>query len=432
MSPMLHNLASHAARIATLLCLSLTAEAQQHASTIPTNGEENVADGVRRITLPEAQARAATDPALRAAQLSADAAKYHRKAVAADYFPQINSTFSNLHFNKFLGQTISVARRTAEFPLINKNQNLFLVTATQPITPMLKVKQAVNLARADERIAEAKLAGATTNVTSNVESSYFALLIAQLKQREAASELEALRPRIQIALAGDPQSVVPASKWQAAVLEAEREFSTARHKVVQLQKDLNGLLGFPADAELALEMPEPLVVAPMSLAAARQKALGTNLQVIEAEQTVKKADAAVKLSKLEYVPNVAVIAGYSYQTVIPILPSDFSFLGVVATFNVFDFGKRENTIKESKSNSELAQLNLQAVKAKVSKAVQTAFNQFEEATQIREDRRDFVTASYSAAPDAATRQFRAEAEWAQAEWNYRVAYLQLKNVVGDR
>ena len=432
MSPVLQRLASHSACLLALLCLSLTAEAQQLALTIPTNGEESVAGEVRRITLPEAQARAATDPALRAAQLSADAAKYNRKAATADYFPKINSTFFNLHFNKFLGETISLARRTREFPLINKDQTVFVVTATQPITPLLKVKQEVNLARADERVAEAKLAGATTSVTSNVESTYFALLIAQLHQREAASELDALRPQIQIALAGDTQSVIPASKWQAAVLEAEREFSTARHKVVQLQQDLNGLLGFPADAELALEMPEPLIVAPMSLATARQKAIGTNLEVIEAEQTLAKAEAAVKLSKLEYVPDVAVMAGYSYQTAIPVLPRDFSFLGVVATFNVFDFGKRENTIKMRKSNSELAQLNVQAVKAKVSKTVQTVFNQFEEATRIREDRRNVMMISNSGAPDPATRRFRAEAEWAQAEWNYRVAYLQLTKVVGDR
>ena len=40
---------------------------------------------------------------------------------------------------------------------------------------------------------------------------------------------------------------------------------------------------------------------------------------------------------------------------IPALPSDFSFIGFTATFNIFDFGKREKTIDERKMQVGLAE-----------------------------------------------------------------------------
>jgi outer membrane protein TolC len=172
-------------------------------------------------------------------------------------------------------------------------------------------------------------------------------------------------------------------------------------------------------------MPVPLPDHAITLATAGQRALATNSEVIEAEQAVVKAQAAVSLSKLEYVPDVAVMGGYSYQTAVGLLPTDFSFLGVVATFNVFDFGKREKTLKERKSYLELAQMNLQAVKSRVTASVQSAYIEVEEAARSRDVRRAQLSDSVDEA-----RHFEAEADLAQAEWKYRVARQQLHKLVG--
>jgi outer membrane protein TolC len=422
----LNRKTSRVALTAIFLSFSLLAEAQQEIGS----------GGVRRITLPEAQARAGASPVVRAAQLTADAARYHREAVAADYFPKISSTFFNLHFNKLMGERVALPRRQLDAAVLNKDMTAVYFSATQPITPLLKVKQAVNLARADERIAEAKLAETTANVRVSVDPAYFALLIAQFQQKEAASRLEAVQPRTQIANAGVTPSI-PDLKSQTELREAEREVSTVRNKVLELTGALNALLGFSAETELELVSPEPLAAETMSLTSARQRAVTSNLEVIEAEQTLAKAEAGVKLGKLEYIPDVAIMGGYAYQTVTNLLPSDFSFLGVVATYTVFDFGRRENTLKERKANFELAQMNLQGVKAKLSAAVQTAYKQMEQTLQIREARRDALVNSgipqvQEISRSDAARLFRAEAELVQAEWDYRVAYLQLKKVIGER
>jgi hypothetical protein len=54
---------------------------------------------VRRITLDEAQAQAVGTKMAHLARLGVEAAKYHRQAIQADYFPKISADFVNLHFN---------------------------------------------------------------------------------------------------------------------------------------------------------------------------------------------------------------------------------------------------------------------------------------------------------------------------------------------
>src|SRR5262245_11889395 len=81
-------------------------------------------ESVRLITLEEAKERAvntSTSQGANLAQLGIDAARYHRRATEADYFPKIGATFFNMHFNKFLGQQIQVLSlgRTLTLPLLN-------------------------------------------------------------------------------------------------------------------------------------------------------------------------------------------------------------------------------------------------------------------------------------------------------------------------
>jgi outer membrane protein TolC len=117
----------------------------------------------RRITLEQAQQTAsAANPMAHIAQLQVEAARQHRLGTESDYFPKISSTLTNFHFNKFMGQEITIERPiaggtvTAGLPLAGKDQTLVAVTAAQPITPLLKLREVVNIARADERLAMAK------------------------------------------------------------------------------------------------------------------------------------------------------------------------------------------------------------------------------------------------------------------------------------
>ena len=153
-----------------------------------------------RITLLQAQqqAAAASNPMAHLAQLQVEAARQHRLGAESDYFPKISSTLTNFHFNKFMGQEVTIERPiaggtiTAGLPLAGKDQTLIALTAAQPITPLLKLHEVVNIARADERTAMAK-AGMPVETASNVEKSYYGLLVAQRQFEVAKANAGALR-----------------------------------------------------------------------------------------------------------------------------------------------------------------------------------------------------------------------------------------------
>jgi outer membrane protein TolC len=65
-------------------------------------------------------------------------------------------------------------------------------------------------------------------------------------------------------------------------------------------------------------------------------------------------------------------------------PHDFSVIGLVATYNLFDFGKREHTIKGANAQAEMAEVALQLTKAKVAASVKNNVLELERSRQLSE------------------------------------------------
>jgi outer membrane protein TolC len=247
----------------------------------------------------------------------------------------------------------------------------------------------------------------------------------------AETKLKMITEGVQLVSTAPPALAGTADR-QTAVVEAQKELVAANNLVKDLTQSLNALMGFAPDTELELLVPE-FADATFSLQEATQQAIASNAEIVEAEQAVVKARAAAKLSKLEYVPDVAVIGAYLYQTAIPLLPKDFSFIGVMATYNIFDFGKRENIVSEHKTQLSMAEANLAMVKANVAASVQKSFLDLNRTKEIRDLRRQLATMYRSSATaELNTTLVNAEGDMYQSELDYRVALSQLKHTINGR
>ncbi|HKQ76771.1 MAG TPA: TolC family protein [Blastocatellia bacterium] len=422
----------------------------REAGVKASNGNRT-ASGALRITLEEAQARAVSLPALSLAGNMVDAARYHRQAAQADYFPKVGAFLVNLHFNKFMGDTIQLFRRGIIFPTVSravpifdKDQTYVGPTVTQPLTPLFKVHEAVRIARADERIARAKANAVSTQLVADVDRAYFELLIAQRRQTEAEANVEIAERKLQIASATTthPDGLGGMMERETALLEARKALVAASDKVTELTNSFIDLTGFPDDARLELLPPPPVVIQttpPTQKTQKPQPAIVYNPEIVEAEETVVKARAAHRLAKLEYVPDAVITGGYMFQTGIPALPDDFSWIGVIATWTIFDFGKRERTIKERGAQVAMARANLQLVRAKAAAGAQKTVMDLDRTRRILELTRQVVTMQRAAmprdqdpGPEARAALAKAEAEMFQADLDYRAAYAQLKRVAGEQ
>jgi outer membrane protein TolC len=403
--------------------------------------DSTIASGIpRRITLEEAQQQAAAaNPMAHLAQLQVEAAKQNRLGAESDYFPKISSTFANDHFNKFMGQEVTIRRPiaggtvTAGLPLVGKDLTLVALTAAQPITPLFKLREVVNIARADERVAMAK-AGMPVETASNVEKDYYALLVAQRQLEVAKATAAVLRNK---QLLASNAAMLPNHDDNNS--EAAKALVIADSKVKELTASLNLLLGYPVEGELELVIPVTQVEE-ISLKEAADKAMAANPEVVEAEQTVAKARAASKLSKLDYVPDVAVVGGYVYNSnAAPLLPTDFSYIGILGSYNLFDFGKREHTIKERTAQVSMAETALELTKAKVAAAVKSSYFEMDRSRQLSALARRISDAipvervGYAKDDsELAVSRAKVEIEMLQADLDYRQAVEQLKTLMGEQ
>jgi outer membrane protein TolC len=105
------------------------------------------------------------------------------------------------------------------------------------------------------------------------------------------------------------------------MLEASKELVAAESEADELTESLNALVGFAPKTKLILAIPEPAIET-ISLSEVTQRAVANSPEVVEAEETLVKARAAQRLSRLDYVPGVALVGGYvnQPQPVFPLLP----------------------------------------------------------------------------------------------------------------
>jgi outer membrane protein TolC len=399
-----------------------------------------------RLTLDEVKQRILGDnKLLHLAALNVQSKGYATRAVAANYFPQIIGQSIYVHFNDELGTVLTTPGRTVKgpqgvplanlpsqvinVPVVNQDTALNTIAAVQPLTDLLKVRQGVKIARADEQIAQAQLEKGTRELLSGVEQLFWGLLAAKR-----------IRAGTVLAIAGaEPLAKTGNLDGRTALVEGKQGLQEVDNQIADLQEQLALLLDVPLCTQFDLVEP-PLPLAPVKCAdEAVGLALATSPEIREAEQTIAKARAGVCAGKLDYVPSVALVGGYSNQTAADYVQPNIGFIGVLGTYTFVDWGKRRNTIHERQDLEAMAVLKLQQTKDEVRQKALKAFREYEQ-TQVAlqlagelvgvrteaEKAAADLPAKFKAAKDSAT----AQVDYVKADLAHRTAYVKLMSLIG--
>jgi outer membrane protein TolC len=410
-----------------------------------------------RLTLEEAKQRALeSSKLLQLASLNAESKAFAIKAIRSDYFPKITGTALYLHFNDDLGTVLATQGRTVSgprgvplltfpaiavnVPVVNQDSSLATVGAVQPITDLLKVRQGVKIAQADEQIARAELEAGARKLASGVEQLFWGLLAARRIQAGAAAGVQGAEL---VAKTG-------ALDARAALIEARQALQQVDKQVADLQEQLNGLLGSPLCT--ALELVEPALPSlPYQCADdVVGLALASSPEIRSDQETIRKAEAALCAGKLEYVPSIAAMGGYVNQTAASYIQQDIGYVGFVGTYTFVDWGKRRNVIRERKDLVAMATLKVQQTEDEVrQKAVkafrdvgetQAALKTAQEMVEVRKEiEKKATTPAALGDPTALAALLRAskdrmlaEVEAVKADLAYREAYVQLMALIGKQ
>jgi outer membrane protein TolC len=321
-----------------------------------------------------------------------------------------------------------ISPKTIDVAVFNQNFYISTIMAVQPITALLKVKQGVKIAEADQHIAQAQLDAGARALASGAEQLYWGLLAAQ---RIRAGALEAVSGAEEVAKLGTVEA-------RLALQEARQGLNAVENQVADLEAQLNALLDQPACTHLELVEP-PFPLPPVTCGdEAADLAVSVSPEVHEAEQNVVKAHAAVCAAKVDYLPNVAVMGGYANQTLMDSIQPNFSYLGVTATWTLWAWGKRKHTVNERDTLVSMASLKVQQTQDEVRQKALKAFREFHEthktlalAADMARLRKEAEKAAQEPADKfaAAKASMEAQVDLVKADLAYRVAYVKLMALI---
>jgi outer membrane protein TolC len=418
----------------TVALLPGTVSAQQElAPATPLPGPT-----VRKLTLEEARQLAlANNKALNLARINVQEKQLGTAAAKTDYYPKILGSVTYFHFNDDLGTLVTIPRgprglvggNTIAATVLNQDSALSTVFVAQPITKLIAVNAGVQLARAEQNIAQAQLDKGAREVLSGVAQLYEGLLGSQRIQKAL---------EFQINMVEQVLTAKPLPELKVALVEAKQGLSQVRAQIQQLTAQLNDLLNLPACTVLELVDPLPPPLPVQCADDAARMATQNNPEVLEAEQSIAKAQAALKVAKMEYLPDVNVIGGYANQTVASYIQPNIGYVGVTANYTFWGWGKRHKVCHQRQTLVELAHQNLAVTVDKVqleARKTYVEYAQAEEALKLAKEMVDARKEVEKAAAGAAALQARNDAAKAQldemkAEITYRIAHAKLATTIG--
>jgi outer membrane protein TolC len=318
---------------------------------------------------------------------------------------------------------------------LNEDSAFSTFIAAQPITDLLKVRQGVRIARADQQIAQADWEKGVRAVLIGVEQLYWGWLATQ-RIREGA--VQGLKGAEMLARMGTPEV-------QIALVEAKQGMQEVDNQLADIEEQLRNLLDLPPCTRIELvspALPEIGVTCGDEVAAA---AVAASPEVKSAVQDIEKARAATAAAKVDYLPNIAMVGGYANQTQMDYVQPNFAYVGFVGSYTFIDWGKRRNTIRERENLIAMAQLKVRQTEDEVRQKAMKAFREFQQDQQILQTAADMVKVRKEAVTKATTPEAMrnptdliaankalglAEVDLVKAEMNYRVAAAQIMSMMG--
>jgi outer membrane protein TolC len=362
------------------------------------SAQEHQAAALRRITLREALELASQNNHLVRIARSLVEEKQRAKDVAkSGYYPVVRADSSFMHVTdtqliELPAGSLGSAANTLIPPsslIINQGSlttTTFGTGVSQPLTQLLKVKAANDMAGADVQATIGRARQMENSVALKVHEIYYKILIADTRRNALQAKIRASKDlqservqQVKYGSALDADLIESRAQW----LQATQELLSTDLQLADLHMQFNDVIGLPLATAVALD-PNVPAVAGESCArdACVTLALESHPEIAAARAQVERAASGIRLAKYDFVPDVDVFARYSYQNNVPFLASNFGTFGVRLSYELFSGGKKRATVRERDAQLAQAKENLARISDEVELRVQMASNKLERTRQM--------------------------------------------------
>ncbi len=259
------------------------------------------------------------------------------------------------------------------------------VTATQPLTQLFRINLSIKQQQLAAELSRQSYFEREQELVNEVRRAYYAILQSQ-------SELESQRALL--AYFEELQQLTGRRLQQEAVLKADSLRITAQRTKALYQltviedaladrkEALNHLLGRDLQAEFTVEMVPASLPEESSVQEARK--IATEMRPEIKAETIKKERATLetKIEKTRYIPDISIQANYLTAPNISFLPQNLGAVGVLLTWQPWDWGQKHHSIAQKVDAEKQAQLSIDNVRDQVVQEVDSTFRRLREAREL--------------------------------------------------
>jgi outer membrane protein TolC len=381
--------------VTTLLLVSAPAAGQTTSSPSP-----------RLITLREAVELALQrNHVVRLAGLDVEEHEHLTDVTRSAYFPSVRNDTNVAHVSdtqliEIPAGGLGIVGSSLIPPqslILNQGGQTFSSTGfgvVQPLTQLLKIKAANDVARAALEGSRRKADRTANDIALAVHRLYYRILIAEAQRNAILAKIEASdtlqTERVQLVKFGSALDT-DLIESRAQSLQAKQELLTNDLQLSDLHMQFNDALGLPLATAVTLDPSVTDAPDGCEREACITVALESHPEIAEARATVTKAEAAVRLAQFEYVPDVEAYARYSFQNNVPFLAGNFATVGIHLTYELFDGGKKRASLAARRALLAQAKENLARLQDEVELRVSTAYNKLERTRQMVAVSQELVT-----------------------------------------
>ena len=344
----------------------------------PIQAQQSAPPYAESLTLDQAIALALRDNhAMKIAQLSVERAEEDISAAKTFRLPSLHAytlVSKNLANNELdvPNPAGNLFPGLGPFFVLNDSSQtraVFAATVIEPLTQHYRIGLNIKLQKVSRELAQAKLRQQRNETVDQVKKTYYGIL----QTRSALSSVEeALKSYHeldkvtgdyvvqQVALKADHLTV------QTRLARVEYEHLELSNQLATQKEQLNTLLGRDVGTTFEVAGVPEFTSMETDLAAARKIALERRPELEQARLAIEQATLDRRIQKSEYIPDVS--AGFVYFTprnYPPVIPKNFADVGVVVSWEVFDWGRKKHQLAEKEKAVEQAKNGLKETEDQV-------------------------------------------------------------------
>jgi outer membrane protein len=242
-------------------------------------------------------------------------------------------------------------------------------SVAQPLTQQHKIGLGIDLTRVGAEAASEQLRAKQQSVVNEVRRLYYGIARAESGRKTLHATVDFLQQLDR----ETNQHVVQRVALQADLLAVKAQLAQAEYALVktddpiQTQKEqLNRLMGRPVDTPFEIDQASIVDTEGLSLQDAYAEALASRPEIRLAKIQQRKTELERRIKSAERIPDVSLtLYGLRTFNFSSVLPNNLSGVGIQATWDVFDWGKKREQLEIKREAEAQAALELKEAEALV-------------------------------------------------------------------